>query len=71
MPSYHDLHITTRNFPRTALFNLPYDLMITCTRVGGWELWQNNKLIAGEFDDEGLLLDVGGDVIVDSLSDGK
>jgi hypothetical protein len=66
--SYHHLHITTDKIPRTSIFNLPYGTMITCTRTGGWELWENNYLIAGEYDDNGLLLDVDGHVIIDSLA---
>lgn len=69
-PSYHDLHITTAKIPRTSIFNLPYGLLVTCARTGGWELWETKPdlLLAGEFHDEGLRLDVGDHVIVDSLS---
>ena len=71
MPSYHDLYITTSKIPRTSIFNLPYGLSVTCTRTGGWELWNGMtpgaKLLAGEYDNEGLRLDVDGTVIVDSL----
>lgn len=75
LPSYHDLYITTAEIHRTRLFDLPYGLMVTCTRVGGWELWQSQsfaekKLIAGEYDTHGLVLDVDGTVIVDSLLEG-
>lgn len=38
--SYHDLHITTAQIPRTSIFNLPFNLKVTCCRVAGWELWQ-------------------------------
>lgn len=38
-PSYHDLHITTAKIPRTSIFNLPYGLEVTCTRMRGWCLW--------------------------------
>lgn len=68
--SYHDLHITTAELPRTSIFDLPYELMVTCTRGGGWELYRNNRLIAGEYDENGLRLDVAGHVIVDSLNGG-
>jgi hypothetical protein len=67
MSSYHDLHITTTQIPRTSIFNLPYGLVVTCTRTGAWELWRGEQLLAGEFDDNGLRLDVAGHVIVDSL----
>jgi hypothetical protein len=79
--SYHDLYITTAQIPRTRLFNLPYGLWVTCSRVAGWELWdmsrnQNHEtlppskgaLMAGEYADPGkwLVLDVAGYIIVDS-----
>lgn len=64
-PSYHDLHITTAKIPRTSIFNLPYGYEVTCTRVGGWRLWRDGDLIAGEYD-RGLILDVAGSVIVRS-----
>jgi hypothetical protein len=32
-PSYHDLHITTAQIPRTSIFNLPYGLLVTCDRT--------------------------------------
>ena len=83
-PSYHDLHITTAQTPRTSIFNLPYGLQVTCSRVAGWQLWDMNQtqypkglrpvqgvLIAGEYDgpDSWLVLDVAGHVIVDSRRD--
>lgn len=72
--SYHDLHITTSSIPRTSIFNLPYNLMIMCTRTGGWELWDctggldKAVCIAGEYShpEHWLVLDVNGHVIVDS-----
>ena len=72
MTSYHDLHITTRLLPRTSIFNLPFDLKLTCTRVGGWELWLDEDRVAGEFvtsAKDGLRLDVAGHVIFDSLTE--
>lgn len=76
VPSYHDLHITAPGIPRTSIFNLPYGLEVSCTRVTGWQLWQHPensvrddaRMIAGEYDgpDHWLILDVGGHVIVDS-----
>lgn len=69
-PSYHDLYITTETIPRTSIFNLPYDFVLTCCRVAGWTLWHNTNdtLVAGEYDTKGLRLDVKGVVIVDSLT---
>lgn len=74
MPSYHDLHVTTPEIARTSVFNLPYGLQVTCSRVAGWELWRaatrpsDWKLLAGEYTDPArwLVLDVDGHVIVDS-----
>lgn len=74
MLSYHDLHITTKDLPRTSIFNLPFSLHVTCTRSAGWELWERyrgeDKLLASEYPSAGgeswLRLDVAGHVIVDS-----
>lgn len=74
MSTYHDLYITTPHIQRRSIGSLPYELMITCTRAGGWELWRMNvhgisdELLAGEYahPDQWLVLDVAGHVIVDS-----
>jgi len=83
MTSYHDLHITTDQIPRTSIFNLPFGYFVICTRTAGWELWLRSgsqaktpdtpdnyaeRVVAGEYDDRGLRLDVDGVVIVDSLT---
>lgn len=73
-PSYHDLHITTAQIPRTSLFDLPYALEVTCTRVGGWQLWRHPdsgsrseaQIQAGEYETRWLILDVDGHEIVNS-----
>jgi hypothetical protein len=58
-PSYHDLHITTAQIPRTRIFDLPYGLQVTCSRVSGWELWRHrdhdghDELLAGEYGHHG------------------
>jgi hypothetical protein len=72
-PSYHDLHITTAELPRSSIFNLPFSLTVTCDRVAGWELWRGigsgeAVSLAGEFAgrDKWLILDVKGTVIVNS-----
>jgi hypothetical protein len=69
-PTYHDLHITTADRQRTSIFDLPYGLEVTCTRIAGWQLWKNSgrTLVAGEFHEHGLRLDVAGHVICDSLT---
>jgi hypothetical protein len=66
-PSYHDVHITTKDLPRTSIFDLPYGYEIACNRVGGWCVWFEDKRVGGEYD-EGLRLDVAGHVICDSLT---
>ena len=65
--SYHDLHVTTDSIARTPIFNLPFGYEVSCNRVGGWCLWFNGQQIAGEYG-QGLILDVAGHVIVDSLT---
>lgn len=76
-PSYHDLFITTAAISRKSIFNLPFSVRVTCTRVGGWEVWFDRgggvepTLIAGEYHGGGLILDVAGHVIVDSLTNNQ
>lgn len=67
-PTYHDLFITTAHLERTSIFNLPHGYLVTCTRAAGWELRTDEKLVAGEFMDAGLRLDIAGHVIVDNLN---
>lgn len=66
--SYHDLHITTAGIERTRISDLPYGYEVSCNRVGGWCLWLNDQPVASEYG-AGLILDVDGHVIIDSLSD--
>lgn len=78
-PSYHDLHVTTPDIPRTSLFNLEYGIVLTCSRVAGWTLYREGTpgviygkprsiILGAEYDDPAkwLILDVGGIVILDS-----
>ena len=77
--SYHNLHITTLNLARTSIFNLPYRVRVTCSRVAGWEVWAlaeprsldgggdlPEELLGGEYGPP-LRLDVAGHIIVDSF----
>lgn len=65
--SYHDLHITTAGISRRSIFDLPYGLQVTCTRVSGWQLWRYpDSGLAGEYDGPWLVLDVNGHTIVDT-----
>jgi hypothetical protein len=75
-PSYHDLHITTKDIKRTSIFDLPFNVLVICTRTGGWEVWDthggvnlfNYTLLGGEYDEERpLRLDINGETIVDSF----
>lgn len=75
--SYHNLHITTEYLPRTSIFDLPYGYRVVCGRLAGWELLQRKSgaelsvewdIVAGEYHENGLRLDVDGVVICDSLN---
>lgn len=73
MPSYHDLHITTPEIDRTSIFNLPFNIEVSVTRASGWQVWDHYDplrpvKLAGEYDCNGLILDVSGHVICDSLT---
>jgi hypothetical protein len=67
-PSYHDLHVTTADIPRTSIFNLPFGIEVTCTRVTGWILADTERSVelASEYGDKWLILDVAGHVILDN-----
>ena len=70
--TYHDLYITTAAIPRTSISRLPYGVKVTCSRVTGWSLldesdgYNQARLLAGEYDDKWLRLDVDGHVILDT-----
>jgi hypothetical protein len=69
--SYHDLHITTPTIKRTSIFNLPHCLQVSCRRVDGWVLIDQDAktILAGEYEgpDNWLILDIGkGKEIVNS-----
>jgi len=75
VPTYHDLHITTPTMARTSIFNLPYRVQVTCSRVGDWRVWARaEKALFGEvplleedLGADGFRLDVAGFVIHDSM----
>jgi hypothetical protein len=50
--SYHDVEVEYEG-GRFHIFDMPYSWHLTCTRAGGWELWDmwcaEGKLLAGEF----------------------
>ena len=70
--SYHDLYVTTEEIPRTSIFDLPYGFSVECSRQTGWTLSFTNldtmgmRVVAGEYNDNWMVLDVKGHVIVDS-----
>lgn len=67
--TYQHLFVTTREIPRVALFTLPFNYTVSCTRNGGWELYRDCVVIAAEYHEtEGLKLDVKGFIICDSLT---
>lgn len=68
--SYHDLHVTTADIPRTALSSLPHGYEVVCNRVSGWALVRDGVVLAEEFG-KGLRLDLHDIVIVDSLTPQK
>jgi hypothetical protein len=78
--SYHDLYITTKEIKRTSIFNLPFNIQVICTRVGGWEVWNTHastdlnmwELLGGEYENKKpLRLDVKEEIIVDSFWEPK
>ena len=76
-PTYHDLHITTKHIKRTVVCDLPFNIQVVCTRVGGWEVWDTHgsterktwTLLGGEYEgtEKPLRLDVDETIIVDSF----
>ena len=61
---YHDIYVTTADLGRRRLFDLPFGYEITCNRVAGWSLWKGDTLIAGEFHEVPLSIDVAGHPIL-------
>lgn len=79
-PTYGDLHVTTPTIPRTLLMNLPFGYEVACNRTAGWQLWRKahegaskrlDLLVAGEYDDQWLVLDVNGRIICDGRRHAK
>lgn len=68
--SYHDVEFQVGDGYRQKLSEAPFELMITCTRVGAWELFGKNiglnerELLAGEYCSTPLRLYVAGRQIV-------
>jgi hypothetical protein len=60
--TYHDIELEFGSV-KQKIFDLPHNLKLTCTRVGGWELWQQDRVIAGEYNDIALKIYVAGILI--------
>lgn len=68
--TYHDLHITTPEIPRVSIFDLPYRVIVQCTRCGGWAVWARSErgLQEENLGKNGFILDVDGVIIFDSIN---
>lgn len=60
--SYHDLSVIVNG--KVYVPSNDYGLSLTCTRVGGWELWGGESLIGGEFNYDAEFKIKMGDVVV-------
>lgn len=64
--SYHDVEVEFNGL-RVALFDASWGLRLTCTRFGGWELWNlwdgKEALLAGEYNAVPLRVYVSGVMI--------
>lgn len=69
--SYHDVEVEFDG-KRVRLFDAGYGLMLTCTRMGGWELWNKwagkEELLAGEYHTIPLRVIVDGVVVCGDVS---
>lgn len=69
VPSYHDV-VVIFDGVRYKVFDQPYSMLITCTRAGGWEFWENYQgaqtLLGGEFNAKPFRIEVNGIPIVDN-----
>lgn len=61
MLSYHDVEIEFEGQPRIAFSSGPFSWELTCTRAGGWQLWDHypecrtqNRNIAAEYGGDGV-----------------
>jgi len=56
--SYHDVVVFVNDKPM-RVFDASYGMLLTCTRAGGWELWENwrgvKNLLAGEYHETNVL----------------
>ncbi|OQB12769.1 MAG: hypothetical protein BWY15_02063 [Firmicutes bacterium ADurb.Bin193] len=67
--SYHDVTVVV-NGKKMRLFDSGYNLILTCTRSSGWELWSMEgspskewRLIGGEYDNAKFHIEVDGKII--------
>jgi len=61
--SYHDVSVIVNG--KIFKISNDYGLLLTYTRIGGWQLWYNqtNKLIGGEYDSKEFKIQIGSTVI--------
>lgn len=71
-PSYHDVvvHFGEQSI---RLCDASYGLRLTCTRAGGWDLWNvwrgDEKLLGSEYGDEPFCIEVRGVAVCGVLPD--
>jgi hypothetical protein len=69
--SYHDVEVEFSG-KRIRLFDASYGLLLSCTRCGGWELWNRlggkEELLAGEYNEIQLRVYVAGILICGKAS---
>lgn len=69
--SYHDVEVEFSG-KRMRLFDASYGLLLSCTRCGGWELWNRwggkEELLAGEYNEIPLRVYVAGILICGKAS---
>jgi hypothetical protein len=65
--SYSDVVV----YVGTSIYKLSvdYDIMLTCSRTGGWELWRGDQLLGGEFSSQTFRIIVGTNVICDNVAE--
>lgn len=69
----YNVYITLDELPRQRLSDFP-NFRLAYTHDAGWALWRKNQRgpdvqIAGQFNHAGMRVDVGGNIIVDSLTE--
>lgn len=67
--SYHSVKVTVGD-KEYKIFDSSYSLILTCTRTGGWELWEKREgtetLLGQEFGTALFLIEADGQIICDN-----